>query len=157
MKALVRARDISKVFALAEHGGGPVSLLAALRAGKRETTHREVRALQDVSFEICEGERVGIIGRNGAGKTTLLSILCGITGPTAGIVEVQGDVHAMLTIGAVLRDDIAPAVMFFDVAFALGAELPRFPEKIARKQAGKFAAVGIPKAAPGTTALPDKH
>jgi len=105
MKTLVRARNISKVFALAEHGGGPVSLLAALRAGKRETTHREVRALQDVSFEICEGERVGIIGRNGAGKTTLLSILCGITGPTAGIIEVQGDVHAMLTIGAVLRDD----------------------------------------------------
>lgn len=105
MKALVRARDVNKVFALAEHGG-PVSLLAALRAAKRETTHREVHALHDVSFEIREGERVGIIGRNGAGKTTLLSILSGITAPTTGELEIRGDVHAMLTIGAVLRDDL---------------------------------------------------
>jgi lipopolysaccharide transport system ATP-binding protein len=105
MNALVRAGNISKTFVLAEHGGGPVSLLAALQAGKRETKYREVRALQNVSFEIREGERVGIIGRNGAGKTTLLSILSGITEATSGTVEVQGDVHAMLTIGAVLREE----------------------------------------------------
>jgi lipopolysaccharide transport system ATP-binding protein len=105
MKAFVRARGVSKVFALAEKGGGPVSLLDALRAGKRETVHREIRALDEVSFAIEEGERVGIIGRNGAGKTTLLSMIAGITEPTFGALEIGGDVHAMLTIGTVLREE----------------------------------------------------
>lgn len=104
--AFIRVRDVKKVFALADLGSGPVSLLEALRAGQRETTHREVRALSDVTFDIVEGERVGIIGRNGAGKTTLLSLLGGITTPTSGTIETCGDVHAMLTVGAVLREDL---------------------------------------------------
>lgn len=103
--ASVRVRDVSKSFVLAEQGGGSVSLFEALRAGQRQTAHREVKALQSVSFDISEGERIGIIGRNGAGKTTLLSLLAGITDPTSGSIDITGDVHAMLTIGAVLRDD----------------------------------------------------
>jgi lipopolysaccharide transport system ATP-binding protein len=105
MSAFVRVKNLSKTFALAEPGAGPVSLVAALRSGRREVTHREIQALEDVSFEIEDGERVGIIGRNGAGKTTLLSIIAGISQPSSGLVEIGGDVHAMLTIGAVLRDD----------------------------------------------------
>ena len=105
MNALVRAHNINKTFALGKYGSGLVSMLAAIRAGKLETKHRKVRALQNISFEIREGERVGIIGRNGAGKTTLLSILSGITKATSGTVEIQGDIHAMLTIGAVLREE----------------------------------------------------
>ncbi|MBF9231984.1 ABC transporter ATP-binding protein [Microvirga alba] len=105
MSAFIRISHLSKVFALAEHGGGPVSLMGALRSGKREVVQREVRALDDVSFEIREGERVGIIGRNGAGKTTLLSILAGISDPTSGTIEAEGDIHAILTIGTVLRED----------------------------------------------------
>jgi lipopolysaccharide transport system ATP-binding protein len=105
MTAHIKVSDVSKVFALAETGGGPVSLREALRTGRREVRHREVRALQDVSFTIQDGERVGIIGRNGAGKTTLLSLIAGITTPTGGSIDVTGDVHAMLTIGAALRDE----------------------------------------------------
>ncbi|WP_089176766.1 ABC transporter ATP-binding protein [Bosea sp. AS-1] len=105
MDAHVSVRNVSKTFSLAELGSGPVSLREALRTGKRVTTLREVRALQEVSLEIREGERIGIIGRNGAGKTTLLSMLAGITEPSAGQIEITGDVHAMLTIGAVLRDE----------------------------------------------------
>ncbi|MGY4159134.1 lipopolysaccharide transport system ATP-binding protein [Bradyrhizobium sp. USDA 4461] len=107
MRAAIRVKDVSKVFALADHGGGPVSLIEALRTGRREITTRHVQALDQISFEVAEGERVGIIGRNGAGKTTLLSIIAGLTEPTSGSVEVDGDLHAMLTVGAVLREDMS--------------------------------------------------
>ncbi|HEY6660257.1 MAG TPA: ABC transporter ATP-binding protein [Pyrinomonadaceae bacterium] len=56
-------------------------------------------ALNDVSFEVREGEAVGIIGRNGAGKSTLLKILSRITKPTRGQVRIRGRVGSLLEVG----------------------------------------------------------
>ncbi|MEJ0095990.1 MAG: ABC transporter ATP-binding protein [Methylocella sp.] len=56
--------------------------------------------LRDVTFKIKRGERVGIIGRNGAGKTTLLQIICGISRPTQGSVNVVGRVAPILALGS---------------------------------------------------------
>ena len=56
-------------------------------------------ALRDVSFDVRQGEVIGLVGRNGAGKTTLLKILSRITRPTAGFAEIHGTVGSLLEVG----------------------------------------------------------
>ncbi len=62
-------------------------------------THEEFWALKDVSFDIQQGDRVGIIGGNGAGKSTLLKVLSRITEPTTGQVKIKGRVASLLEVG----------------------------------------------------------
>lgn len=62
-------------------------------------TREEFWALKDLSFEVQEGDRVGIIGRNGAGKSTLLKILSRITDPSEGRVKIKGRVASLLEVG----------------------------------------------------------
>src|SRR5947209_19990349 len=65
---------------------------------RRARPRIEIRALQDVSFEVSRGERVGIIGHNGAGKSTLLKLLAGIYPPTAGRRVVEGRISSLFDI-----------------------------------------------------------
>lgn len=70
-------------------------------SGKKisNSTREEFWALKDVSFEIHQGDRVGIVGRNGAGKSTLLKVLSRITEPTKGSIRIQGRVASLLEVG----------------------------------------------------------
>ena len=59
-----------------------------------------VRAVENVSFELKEGDRLGLIGHNGSGKTSLLKIIAGVYHPAKGRVEVQGSLTSMIASGA---------------------------------------------------------
>ena len=63
---------------------------------RRETETEIIRALDDVSLSIQNGERIGIVGPNGAGKTTLLRVMAGILKPTTGTVDIQGSVVSLI-------------------------------------------------------------
>ncbi|MCX5998576.1 MAG: ABC transporter ATP-binding protein [Chloroflexi bacterium] len=70
-----------------------------LSAVSHELSANTLWALKDVSFEVKQGEAVGIIGRNGSGKSTLLKILSRITSPSEGRVEIRGRVGSLLEVG----------------------------------------------------------
>jgi len=74
-------------------------LSSALRGQSTTFSHETIWALKNVSFDIKQGEVVGIIGRNGAGKSTLLKILSQITEPTEGYAEIHGRVGSLLEVG----------------------------------------------------------
>src|SRR5579863_811763 len=75
------------------------ALTAPFRRGQERRTRDYLWALRDVSFDVQQGEVIGLIGRNGAGKTTLLKILSRITRPTAGFAEIRGRVGSLLEVG----------------------------------------------------------
>lgn len=84
-----QSRSLKKTVIRAATGG-----LLARDAGERVV----VRALNGISFEFREGDRVGLMGHNGSGKTTLLRVLAGAYEPVSGSIEVHGRVASMLSI-----------------------------------------------------------
>jgi ABC-type polysaccharide/polyol phosphate transport system ATPase subunit len=73
--------------------------------GNRPGAFTEHAALDGITLEIRRGEKVAIIGRNGAGKSTFLKLVTNVIQPTAGSLEVKGDVHALLQIGTGFHPD----------------------------------------------------
>ncbi len=104
----ISLQNISKVYRIDPTTGGVASrtlqedLVRVVKSPLRfaaPSKKQEVWALDDVSFDVNEGEVIGLIGRNGAGKSTLLKILSRITEPTSGYADLNGRVGALLEVG----------------------------------------------------------
>jgi lipopolysaccharide transport system ATP-binding protein len=99
-------------------------------------------ALRDVSFDVQQGEVVGLIGRNGAGKSTLLKILSRITEPTLGEIRLRGRVASLLEVGTGFHPELSGRENIFLNGAVLGmsrAETRRkFDEIVEFSEIGKF-------------------
>lgn len=120
-----------------------LSKLVSPNAGETlEPINEEFWALNDVSFEIQAGDRVGIIGRNGAGKSTLLKILSRITEPTSGRVRITGRLSSLLEVGTGFHPELTGRENIYLNGAILGmgkAEInKKFDEIVAFAEVEKF-------------------
>jgi len=104
----IRVENLGKAYKIAHNAGGSryktlqedvIGLLKRPFSRERQSTSEIFWALKDISFEVKQGEVLGIIGRNGAGKSTLLKILSRITRPTTGYAEMHGRIGSLLEVG----------------------------------------------------------
>jgi lipopolysaccharide transport system ATP-binding protein len=122
MSTVISVENLSKAYRLGQIGTGTFTYDLALwwakmrgnpnpllKIGEQDHGNRDgesIWALKDVSFNVEQGEVLGIIGRNGAGKSTLLKILSRVTAPTGGRIKVKGRVASLLEVGTGFHPDL---------------------------------------------------
>lgn len=156
-KIVLKVEDLSKQYRLGTIGTGtisddlnrwwhkvrgkedPYSRVGEVndRSSKGESEY--VMALNDINFEVSQGEILGIIGKNGAGKSTLLKILSKVTGPTTGTIKAKGRVASLLEVGTGFHPELTGR----ENIFLNGALLGMTKKEIAKKLDAIIAFAGV--------------
>jgi lipopolysaccharide transport system ATP-binding protein len=137
MPIAIEAQELSKRYRIgqmqAAYGTLRDSLTrTAARLVGREQEHerQEIWALRDVSFNVREGEALGVIGRNGAGKSTLLKVLTRITTPTSGRAIIRGRVGSLLEVGTGFNPELTGRENIFLNGSILGMKRREIQRKL---------------------------
>ena len=146
---IIEVRNVSKKYRLGKIGmtsfREEIGRLTDRLRGRSTGDHvaeSDFWALRDVSFDIQQGDVIGIIGRNGAGKSTLLKILSRITDPTTGDILMRGRLASLLEVGTGFHPELSGRENIFLNGAILGmrkAEIARkFDEIVAFSEIGQF-------------------
>ncbi|MCS6933899.1 MAG: ABC transporter ATP-binding protein [Chitinophagales bacterium] len=121
--------DLNRWWHLVRGKEDPYQKITITNNRSQRASGEYVWALQNINFEVKQGEVLGIIGRNGAGKSTLLKILSKITGPTKGQIKIKGRVASLLEVGTGFQPELTGR----DNIFLNGAILGMTKAEIKRK------------------------
>ena len=153
---MLKVENVSKEYRLGTIGGGTLkgeiqSKIAKLckkedpnlKIGEKAYERNErFLALDDVSFSIKKGERIGIIGHNGAGKSTILKLICRVTTPTKGNIYLNGRITSMLEVGTGFHPELTGRENVYLNGAILGMSKSeinkKFDEIIEFSEVGKF-------------------
>jgi len=126
---ILRFQKVGKAFRRFEHQPFLLRNLLLRIVGKAAKP-REFWPLRDISFEIRQGETVGVIGQNGAGKSTLLRLVAGACFPTEGHIQVRGRIAPLLALGAGFQPDMTGRECIEINATALGLSRQEIGERL---------------------------
>ena len=137
----IRVEHLSKRYFL---GGPQANSLrdAIVNVARGRSEKKELWALRDVSFDVSDGEALGVIGHNGAGKSTLLKVLSRITRPTSGSAEIRGRVGSLLEVGTGFHNELTGRENIYLNGAVLGMKRSeiekKFDEIVAFSEMEKF-------------------
>lgn len=136
-KNAIDISDLSKCYTIYKR---PVDRVREAFSIRRREYHQKFWALKDLDLSIARGETIGLIGPNGSGKSTLLEILCGTLTPTTGTVSVDGNVAALLELGAGFNPDFTGRENVYMNAAIMGVPRHRVDERF--EAVTRFADIG---------------
>jgi lipopolysaccharide transport system ATP-binding protein len=147
MKTTIHFENVSKQYKLGLTRTSVPSLISnyikkSFNSSNKQAENQILWALRDVNFELKQGESLALVGSNGAGKTTILKLLANITKPSSGNITVDGNLSALIELGAGFHPDLTGRENIFLNGTILGLSRKeisrRFDEIVAFSELERF-------------------